>query len=181
MVPSSSKPQTVTVSVMAALLCITERRVQQLAKEGIIPKGARGNYELIPSVQGYIRYLQEESRQGVGGSQEFKDSKARLALARAESEEIKLRILKDEIVTVQEVVGAWADILTIFKSRMRSIPSELAPLVRMAKSDGQAQEQLREKIDEALHELSQAEVEFARREEPSEAGPAGPERGGPTS
>ena len=50
---------TYPVNVIAKLLKLTERRVQQLSKEGVIPKAEHGRYELAPAVQGYIGYLQE--------------------------------------------------------------------------------------------------------------------------
>lgn len=56
-----SATPTYPVATIADLLMVSERRVQQLAKEGVIPKAERGRYELVPTVQGYIRYLQERS------------------------------------------------------------------------------------------------------------------------
>jgi hypothetical protein len=47
------------VAVIARLLDLTERRVQQLAREGIIPPAARsgnerGRYDLVGAVRGYV-------------------------------------------------------------------------------------------------------------------------------
>lgn len=42
----------------ANLFNITVRRIQQLAKDGIIPKSGRGRYPLIGAVKGYVGYLQ---------------------------------------------------------------------------------------------------------------------------
>ena len=56
---SSSGNPTYPVSVIAKLLKLTERRVQQLSKEGVIPKAEHGRYELAAAVQGYVGYLQE--------------------------------------------------------------------------------------------------------------------------
>ncbi len=44
--------------VIANLLCISERRVEQLVKKKIIPKAGRGVFDLGSTVQSYIRYLQ---------------------------------------------------------------------------------------------------------------------------
>ena len=52
-----SSAATYPVSTIAKLLMLTERRVQQLTADGVIPKPERGRYELIPAVQGYIKYL----------------------------------------------------------------------------------------------------------------------------
>ena len=42
----------------ADLFNISVRRIQQLAKDGIIPKVGRGRYPLIGAVKGYVGYLQ---------------------------------------------------------------------------------------------------------------------------
>lgn len=43
---------------IATLLNVSERRVEQLAKQKIIPKAGRGVFDLGPTVTAYIRYLQ---------------------------------------------------------------------------------------------------------------------------
>lgn len=51
----------VSVDVLAKLLGLTTRRIQQLAADGVIPKGGvRGEYVLAGSVRGYINYLQKD-------------------------------------------------------------------------------------------------------------------------
>ena len=47
------------IGVIAKLLDLSERRVQQLSREGVIPKAERGQYDLIGSVRGYVRYLRD--------------------------------------------------------------------------------------------------------------------------
>ena len=44
--------------IIANLLNISERRVDQLVKKKIIPKAGRGVFDLGSTVQSYIRYLQ---------------------------------------------------------------------------------------------------------------------------
>lgn len=144
---------------MARLLCVSPRRVQQLAKEGVIPKAQRGEYPLVPCVQGYIRYLQDEARQGANGSPEMAEVKTRLARAKAEREELKVREIRKELVRAKDVIEAWSEILHVFRTRMRAIPSRVAPRVRTAKTDGKAAEVLRTEIDRALDELARADVQ----------------------
>ena len=61
--------QTYPVSTIAKLLILTERQVQSLAKDGVLPKAERGRYVLVPVVQSYIRYLRERAiGGGMGGS-----------------------------------------------------------------------------------------------------------------
>ncbi len=49
------------IGVIAKLLDLSERRVQQLSREGVIPKATRGQYDLIGSVRGYVRYLRDQA------------------------------------------------------------------------------------------------------------------------
>lgn len=45
------------VHEIAVHLNISPRRVQMLVKRGIIPRGKRGQYELLPALHGYINHL----------------------------------------------------------------------------------------------------------------------------
>jgi hypothetical protein len=47
-------------NIVAKLLNITRRRVQQLSHDGIIPKPEDGKYNLIGCFTGYIRHLQRK-------------------------------------------------------------------------------------------------------------------------
>ena len=97
---------------IAALLNISERRVEQLAKQKIIPKAGRGVFDLGPTVQAYVRYLQGLSSGALkaGEPSELdrrlmearvleRESKARQAKYRADimEQEIQERRLHTEI------------------------------------------------------------------------------------
>ncbi len=49
------------ITAISKLLKLTERRIQQLAKDNIIPKAERGKYDLINSVHGYIDFLKAKA------------------------------------------------------------------------------------------------------------------------
>ena len=57
-------PEAAGAAEMVEMLLLTPRRLQQLATEGIIPKAARGRYELAPVIQAYINYLRERTLPG---------------------------------------------------------------------------------------------------------------------
>ena len=52
---------TYPIATIAMLLMCTPRWVQHLSREGVIPKAERGHYELVPAVQGYIKYLRDRT------------------------------------------------------------------------------------------------------------------------
>jgi len=72
------------VGTIAVLLDLTERRVQQLAGEGVIPRNSHGRYEIGLAVRGYVKYLRERSIRGdSSGADEVGASRVKLLTARA--------------------------------------------------------------------------------------------------
>ena len=89
---------------IASLLNLSERRVEQLAKQKVIPKAGRGVFDLGPTVTAYVRYLQGLSSGAlkVGEPSELdqrlkeaqvleRESKARQAKYRADAMEQEVR------------------------------------------------------------------------------------------
>lgn len=52
-------PERCDVQTLSRCLDISPRRVQQLVKAGVIPRGKRGEYELQQCLHSYIRHLHE--------------------------------------------------------------------------------------------------------------------------
>ena len=97
---------------IASLLNLSERRVEQLAKQKVIPKAGRGVFDLGPTVTAYVRYLQGLSSGAlrVGEPSELdqrlkeaqvleRESKARQAKYRADAmeQEVRERRLRTEL------------------------------------------------------------------------------------
>jgi phage terminase Nu1 subunit (DNA packaging protein) len=76
------------IAVISKLLDLSERRVQQLSREGVIPKAMRGQYDLIGSVRGYVRYLREQAKSAQAGAPDYAAERARFIRARADLAEI---------------------------------------------------------------------------------------------
>jgi len=136
--PAADSP-TYPVTTIAKLLLISDRRVQQLSKEGVIPKTEHGRYELAPSVQGYIRYLQERSLGRPSAPVDYHMEKARLVKTQADRAEIELKELNGELVRTQDVADEWYNVITDCKSRLLSIPSKAAPIVAAETNPGECQ------------------------------------------
>lgn len=135
---SDAAAPTYPVGVIAKLLLLTDRRVQQLTQDGVIPKTERGRYELAPAVQGYIRFLQErhlgkEGDTGEPGEQTIASEKLRKMKADADMAEMdrdkQAGILQDEAAVVRMYAGR----IIAVRAKMLGIPKKLAPqLVEMA-------------------------------------------------
>ena len=88
------------VSTIAKLFNLTERRVQQLAKDGVIPKANKGKYELVACVQGYIHYLQERAMGKDSAPQDTYTERARLLKAQADKTELEVGTLKGNLLQI---------------------------------------------------------------------------------
>ena len=144
------------IQAIAKLLKLSERRIQQLAKEEIIPKAERGKYDLIGSVQGYIDYLKAK----VGGdftAEEVLKNKNKLLKAKAELAEIDKMKATGELIPKEEVKRTWLELVQKVKQKLLSIPNKVAPVVVTIKSINEIKLILQDKIYEALYEISSDE------------------------
>ncbi|MBE7504290.1 MAG: hypothetical protein HS113_29175 [Verrucomicrobiales bacterium] len=57
--------QTVAPAQLARLSGLTERRLRELAAEGWFPRAAGGQYQLVPAIQGLLRYYREKDQSRV--------------------------------------------------------------------------------------------------------------------
>ena len=103
----------------------TERRIQQLTKEGILPAAKRnakeGNlYDLIPTIQRYIKYQNEiidnRSKSTEEQERDKLDAEIRLKQAKADVAQIELRILKAEVLRAEDVQTFVEDLAATTKS-----------------------------------------------------------------
>lgn len=111
-----------SVEVIAKLLMLEPRRIQQLVAEGYIPKPAeRGQYSLVGCVQGYIRYLKEHSKETNRGSQQ-----QRLASAQAQKVEMENFRRMGELVTRVHADETTSGLIVMMKTGTEGLPGRLA-------------------------------------------------------
>ena len=119
----------VPAKTIAKLFDVTERRVQQLAKKGIITKNERGRYDLKAAVQGYIKFLRKSSLEGPEGTISLDEARRRKLSAEATLSELELEQKRETLVEAVEVEKAWFEIGQNIKGRLLAMPSHVAPLV----------------------------------------------------
>lgn len=129
------------VEVIASLFGVSVRRVQQLKQDGILStkpaviNGRRVNgYELVPTIQSYIRHLSDKAS-GRGGlkEQELKEQKliAEIALkeSQAELHQMKTEIAAGKYISVEEVVSNYERFFQNFKKFALSIPNRVGGMI----------------------------------------------------
>jgi len=147
------------IAVIARLLDLTERRVQQLARDGIIPASTRsgpdrGRYDLVGTVRGYVRYLREQATRSQTGTADFGVERARLIKAKADLAEMDAQIRRGDLLPAGDVEEAWIAVLARLRARLLVLPDRLAPLVHEETTIAGTRAQIRDAIAEALAELA---------------------------
>ncbi len=150
---------TYPVNVIAKLLDLSVRRVYQLTNEGVIPKAEKGRYELVPAVQGYIRYLRDRA---VGADalpdEAARASRARLIKAQAEAQEMENAKVRGELVPIDPVERAVTALLGVVRNRILAIETKLPMRVLGCNSLPEIQAIVAEMNHEALSELADFNV-----------------------
>lgn len=122
--------------VIAQLFNVSVRRIQQLTQDGVIettPVPGRGRvYELVPTIQKYVQYLQEKAYGKRGPSEKEADlreqkMKAEIALKESQGELHRLRtdIAAGKYISVEEVTLDYSRFFVTFKKFAQALPSRI--------------------------------------------------------
>lgn len=125
--------------VIAQLFGVSVRRVQQLTQEGIISttkiledgRTVR-RYDLVPTIQSYIKYLSEKAYGKAGRSEkevELREQKMKADVALKESQgelhRLKTEIAAGKYISIEEVKLDYAKFFVAFKKFAASLPSRI--------------------------------------------------------
>jgi len=144
---------------IAAILDLSVRRVQQLAKAGHIPKseGKNGRYKLLGSIQGYIKYLRNLSLE-IDAPTDLKDAKLRVEVARAEILELDAAQKASELVHKDHVSTVWTSVTGLIKSKCLALPSRTAADVYASRNLNEVRAVLENAVDLILIELAETDI-----------------------
>lgn len=102
---------------LAALLGVTQRRIQQLTKDGTLRKAADG-YDAFAAVPAYIATLKKPAREG-GADDRLKAAKAELA-------EFELARKRERYVDAVKLRADFETAAEKFRADLASIPARIA-------------------------------------------------------
>ena len=156
------------IEAISKLLKLSERRVQQLAKDNIIPKAERGKYDLVSSVHGYIDFLKAKAG-GDFTAEEVLKNKNKLLKAKAEIAEIEKKKATGELIPKEEVKRTWLELVHKIKQKLLSIPNKVAPVVATVKNISEIKLILQDKLYEALYEITSDDRSVAKDNESNKA------------
>lgn len=127
---------TVSAAVLGNIFGVTDRRIRQMAEEGIIVRAAKGRYNLVDSLKNYILSLKlavdSNDSDNPDGELNFEEEKALHERVKRHISEMKLQTMKGELHKADDVRHVMTDMLSSFKTRMMNIPAKVAPVLEDA-------------------------------------------------
>lgn len=117
----------VGVQLLAEVMNLTPRRVQQLVPEGL-PKAKRGLYDEEQVLRWYCRYLQGKLNSG-GTDGPKLSGRERLDDAKAGQEEIALAVALKSFAAIEDFERVWSDLITPAKLELLAIEPRLRPVI----------------------------------------------------
>jgi phage terminase Nu1 subunit (DNA packaging protein) len=111
------------VSHLAKLYGITERRVQQLAKEGVFVRDHHGEYDLVASVRSYTEYFRSLVEKE---DEPLKHQRLRLLKAQADRAEEENRQSAKTLVEIALVGDFLEDVALHYATCIDAFPGKLA-------------------------------------------------------
>ena len=150
-----------TSQVIAKIFGVSTRRVEQLKTEGVIKgQGKPTKYDLLPTIQAYIRYLSDKAN-----GREKKESDAqletekltaekRIKMAKAEMAELELKELKGELHRSSDVEAITTDHVMFVRSMLMAMPGKLAVDVATIQTAPEAAERIKQEVYAILQQLS---------------------------
>lgn len=145
---------TVSAAVLGNIFGVTDRRIRQMAEEGIIVRAAKGRYNLVDSLKNYILSLKlavdSNESDNPDGELNFEEEKALHERVKRHISEMKLQTMKGELHKADDVRHVMTDMLSSFKTRMMNIPAKVAPVLE-DRDAGYIKERLTSEVTEALN------------------------------
>lgn len=119
--------------VIAKIFGISTRRVEQLKTEGVIQgQGKPTKYDLLPTIQAYIKYLSDkaygrEKKQTDAQLETAKlEAEKRIKMAKAEMAELELKELQGKMHRAEDVEAIVTDHVFFLRSMLMAMPGKLA-------------------------------------------------------
>ena len=140
---------------IARICGLTERHVQRLASEGTIPKVARDQFDLEPTLAAYIEFLRDGP---AGGDPGFIAEKTRLTKAQADKAEIEAAKAAREVCSMDMVGRNLANLFAEIRANLRNIPDRVVTGIVGQTDERKIKAILLREIDETLVSLAEADV-----------------------
>ncbi|MTI49692.1 MAG: hypothetical protein FH761_17820 [Firmicutes bacterium] len=142
--------------VLSDTFGLSDRRIRQLANEGVLTKAGRGRYNFAESVKGYIVYLKTISDLENTNTSDLNldEERAKHEQLKRQKTELQLKVMKGELHHSEDVQSVMNDMLSNFRAKVIALPAKVAPMLLSRSNASEIQDILQNECYEALKELS---------------------------
>jgi phage terminase Nu1 subunit (DNA packaging protein) len=157
---------------LAKHLGMTPQSVSELVKNGVFTvKQGRSPIDLDVCRIEYINHLRKNAGhfKKAGASGDMVEESTRLKKFQADKAELEVNQLEAKLIPAELVQSTWSDLIINAKTKLLSMPSNLAHQVLAATDFNEAEHLIKNSVNEALEELANNGLpkEYAERTDQS--------------
>ncbi|MEG1491148.1 MAG: protoporphyrinogen oxidase [Oscillospiraceae bacterium] len=156
-----SETNLVSTQVISKLFGKSTRRIEQLKTEGVIKgEGKPTKYDLLPTIQMYIKYLSDkaEGREKREKTVELEEAKltaeVKIKESKAEAAQISLAELKGKMHRAEDVETIMTDHVLYLRSMLMSMPGKMAVDLSNLHTASEMAERVKQEVHFVLDNLA---------------------------
>jgi len=153
----------VSTKEIALILGVTARWVQQLTQDGIFSTIGRGRYNLIETVQSYIKF--RTGKEADANDLERKEAELSIKKAKAIITVLEAKELQGKMHRSEDVAAMTEDLIYTIRSMLLALPGRLAVDVALTQDPAEAAEIIRREVFKVMEELSNYKYDPKKYEE----------------
>ena len=143
-------------------LGVSDRRVRQMVKEGIVVKTGRGKFDLKSSVSNYIKFIKSKEKNNNESLEKLKVAQAAETLMHEKLKKRKTELavlqMEKKLHSAEDVESIWNTMIFSAKSRITAIPTKISPMLVGLEDVKEVQSLLRREINDVLNEIANYDV-----------------------
>lgn len=148
--------------VIAKIFGVSVRRVEQLKAEGVIQgSGKPTRYDLLPTIQAYIKYLSDkangrEKKENIANLTESKlDAETRFKTAKAQKAELELKEIQGKMHRAEDVEAITTAHVMHVRSLLMGLPGKLAVDCANLSTPSEEAARITTEVNDVLRQLSE--------------------------
>lgn len=160
--PRPAKTQNLQLQQCAALIGVSLSRVQQMVRDGILPKDASHGGGI--DCEWFAAWLKDRMARDFGVTESgevinFDQQRARKMKADADLSEMEAETMRGLLLKADEVEREWTDTLATVRAKLLALPSKLAAQTAPPDLLARVQAVAKRIVDEALTALAEQDQE----------------------
>lgn len=150
----------VSAQKLADVIGLDARRIQQLAKLGVVVKKGHGEYDFGASLLGLAKYYKGLHEKKEADQQDpLHIARTRLTESKAELAEIEAALARGDVIHGEVMEALWNDMVSKMRVKILGIPSRCAPQIEGVGDVKAIHQILKEACHEALAEVADYDPE----------------------